>query len=195
MIKDFKGNEFASLAEMCSKYGITKKIYTARINAGMDIKTALTSPVSESSPEKTELRPMADRIYMIRRELNMNRSEFGKYLGSITEFNSPLSLMMVSGTENVRTCFDMEVYIALAIDRNISLDYIFGRTENKEPYNKKVTYKTMFQRVKDVCPASLINEMPKLRDAGTEAKYKIAELLNVPLDYLCGLTDEKIIHK
>ena len=45
IFKDFKGNEFISIKEMCDMYGINYKTYMGRRNKGMSVKEALTTPL------------------------------------------------------------------------------------------------------------------------------------------------------
>ena len=196
MIRDHLGNEYSSISEMCAKYGIKKAAYMEKLMSGMAQEEIFTSEHSKGglSDRNNIFGPMADRIMTIRLGLGMSQKEFGAYLGKITGYgtgkNDGLTLMMVSSVENSRRCFDLDVYIALAKDQNVSLDYLFGRVEEKKPYPMAKGYRSYYERVQ-----AITDKVPKLRNRGSEARLAIAEQFNVPIDYLCGLTEETKMHK
>ncbi len=200
MIVDHLGNEYTTLAEMCAKYGIKKSVYMERLNQGMDKEQALTTTTSVVSNRHPELGPMADRMFTIRCSLAEDKrykdkgyetqKGFGKYLGEISGYGEPLTLMMVSSVETARRTYDLDIYRALAADLNISLDYIFGRTENPAPYPQSKGYMSYVDRVRKLLRDTPEAEMPKLKKRGVEARLALANKLNVSLDYLCEITDQ-----
>ena len=204
MVKDHKGNEYSTIAEMCSKYGVKKEIYIQRIAEGKSQQEALTM-VSKASARNSLYANMADRMTQIRLSLNeegkvkapnepsMKQKDFGIYLSKITGYGTneknALTLMMVSCVENARRAYDIDVYIALAQDQNISLDYIFGRTADKTPYIPSNGFKSYYERVKEVADQKTLETLD-LKKRGTESRMVVADKLKVPMDYLCGLTDQ-----
>lgn len=67
-IKDHKGNEYASLSEMCSHYGIKSNTYNARIKAGWSIESALTKEKYARS-SKDIIKDSAGVVYKNKSEL------------------------------------------------------------------------------------------------------------------------------
>ncbi len=209
MVRDFNGTEFSTIAEMCSKYGIKKEVYIQRIAEGKTQKEALTM-VLKSSKRNNNYASMADRMTEIRlslnesgmkkepKELSMTQKQFALYLSKITGYGTDeknaLTLMMVSCVENARRAYDIEVYIALARELDISLDYIFGRTDVETPYTPINRFRTYYERIKAITDEGTLETL-ELKKRSTEARLIIADKLKVPMDYLCGLTDETSIHK
>lgn len=209
MVKDFMGNTYTTVSEMCSKYGVKKETYIQRISEGKTQQEALTM-VAKASKRNTNYENMADRMMEIRLSLNengekkgpddlcMTQKQFALYLSKITGYGTDeknaLTLMMVSCVENARRAYDIEVYISLARELNISLDYIFGRTDDETPYKPANGFKTYYERIKDITDEGTLETL-ELKKRSTEARLVIADKLKVPLDYLCGLTDETKIKK
>ena len=208
MVKDFKGIEYSTMAEMCSRYGIKKETYIQRIAEGKTQQEALTME-ARSSKRNKNFDKMADRMTEIRLSLNengkkkepkessMTQKQFALFLSKITGYGTDeknaLTLMMVSCVENARRAFDIEVYMALARKLGISLDFIFGRTDDRTPYEAINGFRTYFERVEAITDKGTLETL-ELKKRSTEARMKIADKLKVPLDYLCGLTDETNIH-
>ncbi len=192
MVKDHLGNEYSSVSEMCAKYGIKKAAYMEKLMSGMTQEEIFTSEHSKGglSDRNNIFGPMADRIMTIRLGLGMSQKEFGAYLGKITGYGDALTLMMVSSVENSRRCFDLDVYIALARAQNVSIDYLFGRVKEKKPYPVTKGYRSYYERVQ-----AITTDVPKLRKRGSEARLAIAEQFNVPMDYLCEITDQTKMHE
>lgn len=208
MIKDFKDIEDSTKAEMCSRYGVKKETYLQQIAEGKTHQESLTM-VAESSKRNTNYDKMADRMIEIRlglnengekkgpKELNMTQQQFALFLSKITGYGidekNALTLMMVSCVENARRAFDIDVYMALARKLDISLDYIFGRTDDRTPYETVNGFRTYYERVEAITDKETLETL-ELKSRSTEARLMIADKLKVPLDYLCGLTDEIYIH-
>ena len=192
-VKDHKGNKYLSLTEMCAAYGIQKETYINRIISGMSQEDALTTPV-ELSARNDVLATCALNMFLLRTKLKLTQDDFGQYLADLVGYAKPYTFMMISGIENARKCFDMPVYIALARDQGISLDYLFGATNDPAPYDSVVRYKTLAERVKAVLPKDLADEGIDLRNTSTQKMVELAFEMKVPLDYLVGMTDETVIH-
>lgn len=200
MIKDFRGNEYTSVSEMCSKYGIKKDVYMERMASGTYTQEQALTETSVNAKRTAIFGPMADRMLEVRFKdvigedgtTGMKQSEFAKFLARISGYGDCLTLMMVSSVENARRAYDMDVYISLAQYLNVSVDYLFGRCESREAYKPAKGYRGYYESISSITDNI---EGLNLKNRGTEAKLKVAQALNVPLDYLLGLTDEKKLHK
>lgn len=58
--KDFKGNEFNSIKDMCKYWGISISLYYSRINSGWKLKDILTIPSKKSKNSKLSSKKCTD---------------------------------------------------------------------------------------------------------------------------------------